>query len=306
MPDPTTDVDLPRPATIPALVTPFDTDEAVDHGALADLVTWTVEEGVDGVLPCGTTGEFASLTAEERAAVIETTVEAAGGRVPVIAGAAGTTVAAVHRHAAAAADAGADGVLVPPPYFHAANAPAGNETFFERVADGIELPVYLYNIPSCASGPLAVETVAALADHDAIHGIKDTGGDFSALERFVTRTSAEFRVLQGYDDHFVGAHAMGAAGGINALANVVPDGYRQLCDALAADDRETARHIQRQVLSPLFDVCLDHGFAPAVKAALVARGVLDTATLRPPLVEPDGAARERVADIVAEATAHGE
>jgi len=303
MPDPTTDVALPTPATLPALVTPFTADEAVDHDALADLVTRTVDRGVDGLVPCGTTGEFASLSRAERRAVVATTVDAADGRVPVVAGAAGTTPATVREYVTDAADAGADAALVPPAYFHAANDPAGNVAFFERVADGSDLPVYLYNIPSCASGPLAPETVATLAAHDAVHGIKDTSGAFSTVERFLAETPDAFRILEGYDDHFVGAGAMGADGGINALANVVPGAFRTLCGAIDAGEYGTARTVQQAVLSPLFDACLDHGFAPATKAALAARGVLDTPTVRLPLVALDADARSTLAGTVADAVA---
>jgi 4-hydroxy-tetrahydrodipicolinate synthase len=160
------------------------------------------------------------------------------------------------------------------------------------------LPIYLYNIPSCTSGPLTPETVEALASDGAIHGIKDTSGDFSAVERFVARTPDSFRVLQGYDDHFVGAQVMGASGGINALAGVFPGAFQSLCGAIDEGDTGRARDIQRDVLSPVFEAALEYGFAPAAKAALCERGVLDRATVRPPLVELDESGRAAVSEVV--------
>jgi 4-hydroxy-tetrahydrodipicolinate synthase len=297
MSDATTPVDLPPTASLSAMVTPFGGDESLDHDALAHLTEWTIGGGIDGLVPCGTTGEFASLTREERRAVVETTVETANGRVPVLAGTAATTVPDALEFVDDAAAAGADGALITPPYFHAANEPAGNRTFFERVAADSALPIYLYNIPSCTSGPLRPETVEALASNDAVHGIKDTSGDFSTVERFVARTPDDFRVMQGYEDHFVGAQAMGADGGVNALAGVFPGAFQSLREAIDDGDTERAREIQRDVLSPVFETALEHGFAPATKAALCERGVLDRATVRPPLVELDESDRAAVAEV---------
>lgn len=304
MSDPTSEVELPPFASLPAMVTPFDARESVDREAISAIVEWNVDRGVDGVVPCGTTGEFASLAREERRAIIETTVEAADGRVPVIGGAAATTVERAVEFIQDAATVGADGVLVTPPYYHAANDPAGNRTFFERLARETALPIYLYNIPSCTSGPLAVETVAELATNDAIHGIKDTSGEFSTIERFIAETPESFRVLQGYDDHFVGAQVMGAGGGINALAGVFPSAFRTLCEALEDGDIERAREIQRHVVSPVFEVSLEYGFAPTIKAALRERGRIEHATVRPPLVELDESSRLIVADAVESAESH--
>lgn len=301
MPNATPTIDVPPTASLSAMVTPFDADESIDHDALSHVTDWTINGGIDGLVPCGTTGEFASLTREERRAVIETTVEAADGRVPVIAGAAATTVSDVRERIDDAAAVGADAALITPPYYHAANDPAGNRIFYERVAAESSLPIYLYNIPSCTSGPLAVDTVEALVSNDAIHGIKDTSGDFSAVERLIARTPDSFRILQGYDDHFVGAQVMGAGGGINALAGVFPEAFGSLCEAIDDGDVDRARGIQRRVLSPVFDAALEYGFAPATKVALCERGVLDSATVRPPLVELDESSRAAVAEVVAAA-----
>lgn len=284
-------IELPPVATMPAMVTPFNTDETVDYNAVSDLADWAIKNGVHGLVPCGTSGEFASLSQDERQKVVETTVEAADDRVPVVAGAGATTVRDVLGFIDDAAAAGADAALVPPPYYHAANAPAGNRVFFERIAEETALPVYIYNIPSCTSGPVSVETVNELATHGAIHGIKDTSGDFSNIDRLISETPESFSVFQGYDDHFVGAAVMGSDGGINGLAGVFPEAVCELCEVLTAEDFDRAREIQRQILSPMFKACFEHGFGAGAKLALVERNIIDNATVRPPLVELDGDAK---------------
>lgn len=289
-----TPIEWPSVATMPAMVTPFNADETVNYNAVSDLVDWTIKNGVHGLVPCGTTGEFASLSRDERQKVIETTVEAADERVPIVAGAGATTVDDVLEFIDDASAAGADAALVPPPYYHAANAPAGNQVFFERVAEATALPVYIYNIPSCTGGPVSVKTVTELAAHEAIHGIKDTSGDFSTIERLISETPESFNVFQGYDDHFLGAAVMGSDGGINGLAGIFPKALRELCEAIVIEDFDRAREIQRHILSPVFEACFGHGFSAGAKLALVERGIIDDATVRPPLVELDGDAKTDV------------
>ncbi|XVH30888.1 dihydrodipicolinate synthase family protein [Haloferacaceae archaeon DSL9] len=268
------------------LVTPFD-DGDIDDAALSDLVTHLVDGGVDGLFPCGTTGEFASLTADERVRVTETVVDAADGTgVPVLAGAGAPSVPETLAHIDAAAEVGADAAVVVPPYFHTANDPAGERRFFERVGDAASLPLFLYNIPSCTGAAIDPTTVAAAADHDAYLGVKDSGGDFAYLLRLLRETPEEFLVLQGFDNQLAPALRMGADGGINALSNVLPSVFAELFET-ARDDRGAT--LQQRGVSPLFERCLDHGFAPATKAGLVHQEVIPSDEVRPPLVAVDDA-----------------
>lgn len=281
------------------LVTPV-ADGAVEADALASLIDHVEAGGVDAVVPCGTTGEFASLSSGERTRVIERTV--ADATVPVVAGTAAPNVAAAIERAETAARAGADAVMIPPPYFHTATEPAGNRRFFERVADRVSVPIVLYNIPACTGREIAPETVAALADHERIVGIKDSSGDLEyhlALER---ATPAAFVVLQGYDALLVPALRMGSDGGINALANVVPELF---ADLVADPTSGRARRLQTAI-SPLFECCTEYGFAPVTKAALVHRGVLEDDAVRPPLTAVDDAIRAEIADAVTRALAAGD
>ncbi|WP_049909915.1 dihydrodipicolinate synthase family protein [Halococcus salifodinae] len=278
------------------LVTPLDGDEAVDHDALASLVSHVREGGVEGLVPCGTTGEFASLDAEEYRAVLETTVDAAGDA-PVMAGTAATSVAETLHRIETARDAGVDIGLIVLPYFHTANDPEGNAEFVRRVADDAVLPLYLYNIPACTGQAIAPDVVKSVADHDRIHGLKDSSGDFNYFVETLRRTPDDFDCYQGFDSHLVPGMLQGGTGGINALSNVVPKVFTAGA-AAAAGDVDAARRIGNEGIAPLFQQCVAHGFAPATKAALAERSILDDATVRPPLVEPGDEAREEIGEAV--------
>ncbi|WP_254528700.1 dihydrodipicolinate synthase family protein [Natrinema gelatinilyticum] len=290
--------DALRGITCP-MVTPFD-DGSIDESALVDLLEHLHDGGIDAVFPCGTTGEFPSLTADERQHVLETTVDNAA--VPVVAGATATsideTVAAVDRAAAA----GADGVAIVTPYFTTANAPAGNRRFIEAVLDEASLPVLLYNIPQCTGQRIEPETVAAVADHERAIGIKDSSGDLAYVQSVLRKAPDEFLCLQGYDALLVPALRMGADGGINALSNVIPEVLGETFEH-AGDER--GRALQLDAIAPLFDACTTHDFAPATKTALAHRGIVPSDEVRPPLVAVDDAGTETIGDTVDEiVTAH--
>ncbi|MFC4360396.1 dihydrodipicolinate synthase family protein [Halobium salinum] len=279
------------------LVTPFDDDEAVDHEALATLVDHVREGGVEGLVPCGTTGEFASLDAAEYRAVLETTVDAAGDA-PVMAGTAATSVAGTLDRVETAADVGADVGLIVLPYFHTANDPEGNAEFLRRVADDAALPLYLYNIPACTGQAIAPDVVESVADHDRIRGLKDSSGDFNYFVEALRRTPNDFDCYQGFDSYLVPGMLQGGTGGINALSNAIPEAFAAAAEAAAAGDVEAARRIGSEGIAPLFQQCVAHGFAPATKAALAERGVLDGTTVRPPLVELGNDTRAEIGDAV--------
>jgi len=279
------------------MVTPFD-DGSVDESALVDVLAHHQDGGIDAVFPCGTTGEYPSLTADEHRHVVETTV--AHAEVPVIAGAGATSVGETVTAIDRAANAGADAAAIVAPYFTTANAPAGNQRFFEAIIDETSLPVLLYNIPQCTGQRIEPETVAAIAAHDDVVGIKDSSGDLEYFLSVLEGTPDEFLCLQGYDALLVPALRMGADGGINALSNVVPEVLREAFDR--ADD-ERGRELQRDAIAPLFDACTTHDFAPATKTALVERGVIPSDEVRPPLVAVDDAGRETIGDALESALA---
>jgi 4-hydroxy-tetrahydrodipicolinate synthase len=275
------------------IVTPLDGGE-VDEDALSSLTEFIVERGVDGLFPCGTTGEFASLSPDQRQRVIETVSQAAGDA-PVIAGAAGTSVPDTLARIEEAEAAGADAAAIVGPYFHTANSPEGTRQFFEAIAEETALPLYLYNIPMYVGEEISAETVGALAEYDSVHGMKDTSGDLSyflSVDRF---TPTEFVLFQGFDTLLVPALRMGSNGGVHALANVIPEVFVELLDAAATD---RGAELQREAVAPLFELCVEYGFAPATKAALVHRDVIPSDDLKPPLVSLDESQREEIGEAV--------
>lgn len=275
------------------IVTPF-ADGEVDEEALSSLTEFILDGGVDGLFPCGTTGEFASLAPEQRERAIATVVEAAGDA-PVIAGAAGTSVPETLARIEDAAAVGADAAAIVGPYFHTANDPEGTQRFFEEIADETALPLYLYNIPMYVGNEIPAATVGSLAEHDSVRGMKDTSGDLSYFLSVDRQTPEEFVLFQGFDTLLVPALRMGSNGGVHALGNVIPEVFAELLDSA---DTERGATLQREAVAPLFELCVEYGFAPATKAALVHRDVIPTDEVKPPLVELDESATEEIGEAV--------
>lgn len=279
------------------LLTPF-ADGEVNSTALTSLIETLLDAGLDGLVPCGTTGEFASLTETEYRHVLETTVEVTDGRVPVIAGTAASSIPKTLDRLETAQTLGADAGLVTLPYFHTANAQNGNEQFLSAVARESSLPMYLYNIPACTGASISPDTVASLAEEDAVCGLKDSGGDFNYFQQLLERTPADFELYQGFDSYLVPGMLLGSTGGINALSNAIPEAFVAATDAIADGNIDQARRISADHIVPLFQHCIEHGFAPGTKVAAVTRGFIPSATVRPPLVEVAGDAYASIEETV--------
>jgi len=301
---PTAPADSEYGTTLVPTVTPF-ANGSVDAEAVTDLSEFVLDNGADGLVPCGTTGEFASLTTDEYETVVSASVDAADGA-PVLPGAAATSVPDTLEHIDIAADCGADAVLVVLPYFHGANAAGGNERFLRAVLDETELPVILYNIPSCVGQSIDADLVEAVADHPKLAGMKDTSGDLTHLLEVIRRTGEDFHLFQGWDSQLVPAVSMGATGGINAVSNVFPGLMDDTIAAAATNDMSRGRDLQLNHVAPMFNTALEYGFAPTTKAALVERGVVDDDAVRPPLVELDDTQVAAVRDVVDETLAVAE
>ena len=292
-----TDLQTALTGETPPLVTPFDADGTVDHDALTAVVDHVESNGVTGLFPCGTTGEFASLTAEEQLAVTETVVDASSPDVPVVAGVSATAIEDAVAKAEAAAEIGADAAVLTPPFFHTPDDQTGIEQFFATVADRSPLPLLLYNIPVYVGTSLETETVVSLAEHPDVIGIKDSSGDLDYTLDLLRETPDDFLVLQGWDTLLVPGLRMGLDGGVNALANVVPEVFAVLVEEPESDRARAAS----DAIADLFDVCLDVGFATAAKAALVQRGVIESDAVRPPLSAVPESAYDRLDEAVDEA-----
>ncbi|HEX2690860.1 MAG TPA: 4-hydroxy-tetrahydrodipicolinate synthase, partial [Kofleriaceae bacterium] len=252
-----------------ALVTPF-REGKVDFDGLAKLVDWQIEQGIDGLVAVGTTGESATLDVEDHIAVIAATVKAARGRVPVIAGAGGNATSEALELTRAAEAAGADALLQVTPYY---NRPGqeGLYRHFEAIAKATTLPIILYNVPSRTACDLLTDTVVRLAEIDNVVGIKDATGNLVRGSELVARVGDRLTVLSGDDGTAFPLYAIGARGVISVVSNVAPRAMSDMWDAVLAGDwaRGRQRHYELRVLSQLLFV--EPSPAPT-KAALAILG----------------------------------
>jgi 4-hydroxy-tetrahydrodipicolinate synthase len=263
-----------------ALVTPFRNGK-VDFEGLAKLVDWQIEQGVDGIVSVGTTGESATLGVEDHIAVIAATVKAARGRVPVIAGAGGNATSEALELTRAAEAAGANALLQVTPYY---NRPSQEGLFrhFEAIARATKLPIILYNVPSRTACDLLTETVVRLAELDNIVGIKDATGNLVRGSELIARVGDRMTVLSGDDGTAFPLYAIGARGVISVVSNVAPRAMSDMWDAVKAGDwaRGRQRHHELRVLSQM--LFAEPSPAPT-KAALALLGRC-TVDVRLPLV----------------------
>jgi 4-hydroxy-tetrahydrodipicolinate synthase len=206
--------------SIPALVTPF-SGGRVAEDTFADLVEWQIAEGSNALVPCGTTGEVATLSADEHREVVAHAVQIAKGRVPVIAGCGTYSTSASIERVRAAADVGADGALVVVPYYNKPSQ-AGLAAHFTAIADASPLPIVVYNVPSRTVADISVETLAAIAQHPKIVAVKDATGNLGRVSAQRLTCGEDFIQLSGNDDMALGFNAMGGTGCISVTANVAP------------------------------------------------------------------------------------
>jgi 4-hydroxy-tetrahydrodipicolinate synthase len=277
--------------SIPALVTPFAAGR-VNEALFRDFVEWQIAEGSDGLVPCGTTGESATLTREEHREVIATCVDVAKGRVPVIAGCGSYSTQAATDMVRASADVGADAVLVVVPYYNKPSQ-AGLAAHFLAVAEASPLPVVVYNVPSRTVADISVETLAEIAKHPKIVAIKDATGNLARVTAQRLACGEDFIQLSGNDDMALGFNAMGGVGCISVTANVAP----KLCADFQKASREgewgDALALQDK-LYPLHAALFSDASPGPAKYALsrVRKGF--PVELRLPLVEPSTASMRAV------------
>ncbi|QBX38226.1 4-hydroxy-tetrahydrodipicolinate synthase [Brevundimonas sp. S30B] len=255
---------------ITALITPL-RDGNVDEAAFDRLLERQIAAGVHGVVPMGTTGESASLTLDEHKRVVERCVTVAAGRVRVIAGAGASATDKAIDLARFAKTAGADGTLVVTPYYNRPSQ-AGLEAHFRAVADAVQIPMLLYNVPGRTGVDLANETVAALADHPNVVGIKDATGDLGRVSWMHNYVASDFALISGDDPSWLGYLAQGGHGVISVTSNVAPEGMVALYDALQAGDLALARTWQDRLIGLHKGLFLDNSPSPT-KFALSRLGL---------------------------------
>lgn len=280
--------------SITALVTPF-RQGRIDEEAFLRLVRRQIEAGTHGLVPAGTTGESATLSHDEHRRAIELCVEAAAGRVPVIAGAGSNATAEAIEIARFAEAAGADAVLTVTGYYNKPSQ-AGLIAHFTALHDAVGLPIILYNVPGRTCSNLSVETIAHLSRLPRIVGLKDATGDVArvALQRLACAEG--FIQLSGEDVTAVGFNAMGGKGCIGVSANVAPELCAQMQAASLDGDFETARRLQDR-LAPLHDVLFKDTSPGPVKYALSLLGLCSD-ELRLPLVSPPDTVKGRLREVL--------
>jgi 4-hydroxy-tetrahydrodipicolinate synthase len=276
--------------SIPALVTPFAAGR-VDHAIFRDFVEWQIDEGSNGLVPCGTTGEAATLSIEEHRRLIEVTVEVARGRVPVIAGCGSNNTAHAIELTKNAKDAGADAALHVPPYYNRPNQ-EGIYAHLAAVAY-LDIPIILYNVPSRTITDISVETMERLSRLPNVIGVKDATGNLGRVSAQRQACGKEFVQLSGNDDAAMGFNVMGGVGCISVTANVVP----KMCAAFQEATREgrwdDALALQDR-LFPLHAALFSDASPGPVKYALSRVQSGFPAELRLPMTEPSAASKAAV------------
>lgn len=285
-----------------ALVTPFTADGSVDETAFRQLVRWQVLAGIDGLVPCGTTGEAPTLSVAERERVIALTVETVAerpsrSRVTIIAGTGTNDTAATIRATRRATELGADAALVVGPYY---NRPDQRmlEAHFRAVADEGGLPIVVYNVPSRTGANVEADTFLRLAEHPRIVAVKEASGNLEQIARICRDRPRDVAVLAGDDAWALPVLAMGGDGVVSVASNEIPGEMVSLCAAARAGDWDAARR-QHERWLPLFSANFRGGPNPVpVKAALALMGLLDSDAVRLPLLPLDDAPRAVLADLL--------
>ena len=277
-----------------ALVTPFAGGE-VDYDALGRLIEFQIESGIQGLVPCGTTGESPTLTHEEQDQVTAFTVEQAAGRVPVIAGTGSNATSEAIQLTRHARDCGADACLVVNPYY---NKPT-QQGMYEHIAAIAELglPIVLYNIPGRCSVELSVETVVRMyEDIEQVVAIKEATGRLDVASAIAA--ACDITILSGDDSLTLPICSVGGSGVISVLGNILPREIRKLCDDIAAGDTEAAR-LQHLRLLPICKAMFRETNPIPIKAALAMAGMI-TEELRLPMTTLSDCYRQPLAKLLAE------
>lgn len=280
-----------------AIVTPF-IDGKLDEQGLKDLIEFQIENGTRGIVPCGTTGESATLSHEEHHRVVELTIKTVNGRVPVLAGTGSNSTSETIELTKHAKEAGADGALVITPYY---NKPSqeGLYQHFKSVAEAVDIPMILYNVPSRTSIDMAAATVARCAEIDNIAGIKEATADMNRACDVIRRCPDDFAVMSGDDFTSMSLVLLGGKGVISVTSNVDPKNMSELINAALAGDVAKAREIQYKFFPLMGAMFYDTNPVPA-KKALELMGKIKSGLPRQPLWKIGDDALKRMTAVLKE------
>ena len=266
-----------------AIITPL-TKDGIDYKQFRRLIDWQIEEGIDAIVAVGTTGEGSTLSDKEHKEAIKFCVDYVGGRVPVIAGTGSNDTAYAIELTRYACEVGADAMLIVTPYYNKATQKGMIETF-RAIADASTKPCILYNVPSRTGCNLLPETVATLAEHPNIVGIKEASGNMSQVAEIAALTNGKIDIYSGNDDQIVPIMSLGGKGVISVLSNIMPRETSYMCHAFLDGKIEESRELQLRLL-PLINALFSEVNPIPVKAAVAAMGYCEN-YLRLPLTTMD-------------------
>lgn len=278
-----------------AIVTPFK-DGRVDEAKLRELIEFQIENGTQGIVPCGTTGESPTLSFQEHERVIEITVEQVKKRIPVIAGAGSNCTAEAVRLAKHAKEVGADGALLISPYY---NKPTqeGLYQHFKAVAESVDIPIVLYNIPGRTAVNIEADTIARLAEIKNIVGVKEAAGSMKQITDIIAKCPPDFVVLSGEDFLTFPLICVGGKGVISVVSNVAPRDMAELCKLSLEGNLAQAQKLYYRLLPLCHALFIETNPAP-VKAALAMMNKLENDDVRLPLVRMSEASRDRLGRVL--------
>ena len=280
-----------------ALITPM-TANGVDYPAFGKLIEWQIQQGIDALVICGTTGESSTLTDEEHRQVLKFALEAAGGRVPMVAGTGSNDTAYAIELTKYACEIGYDAMLVVTPYYNKTTQ-RGLITMFTAIADASTKPLILYNVPSRTGVAIEPATVAALAEHPNIAAIKEASGNISKVVETAALVGDKLDIYSGNDDQIVPIMACGGKGVISVLSNVLPAETSEMCHKMLDGDVTGAMEMQKKYL-PLTNALFCEVNPIPVKAAMAAMGWCENVVRLPlvPMEEAHEAAmRQKMRDV---------
>jgi 4-hydroxy-tetrahydrodipicolinate synthase len=271
-----------------ALITPF-TEGGVDFNAYGNLIDFQLENGTDAIITCGTTGEPSTMTMEERQSIIDFAIHKVAGRVPVIASTGGNNTTEVIEASRFAQKAGANGLLIVTPYYNKCTQ-NGMIAHFNAIADSVDLPIILYNVPSRTGFNVLPATLAKLSHHPNIAGIKEASGNIAQIAEMIRLCEDRLSVYSGDDGVVLPLMALGGVGVISVVANILPRQTHDLTQAMLKGDLETARKLQYG-MNPIIDLLFCEVNPIPVKAALSMMGMCAD-ILRLPLTPMEDAHRQ--------------
>ena len=271
-----------------ALITPL-TENGVDYEAFGKLIDWQIDEGIDALVICGTTGESSTLTDEEHKSAISYAVKRVAGRVPVIAGTGSNDTAYALELTKFSCEAGVDAVLVVTPYYNKATQ-NGLIKMFTTIADASSVPVILYDVPSRTGVGMTPATVAALAEHPNINAIKAASGNISSIAEMIALCGDKINVYSGNDDQVIPIMSLGGKGCISVLSNLLPKESSLMCKKFADGEVKEAAKMQLEYI-PLINALFSEVNPIPVKAAMAKMGFCED-YLRLPLTPMEDAARQ--------------